>query len=181
VQLVDAAEAGKLLSGATAAQRSTTGSKLLISQRPRLPSPTVGSTAAPAAAAAGPRVAVEIQVTPEQTVIVTLRVIQPPARLPGLRRAGFGSSLGGRQVGGAAVPSAVQSAVTGSAWGAAAAAGAESAAAEKKLRKPKKRVSWKSERELESVRWFIKEDPAVKVCQQGRGVAGAGSDALPLS
>jgi hypothetical protein len=173
VQLVDTAEAGKLLSGASAAQRSATGSKLLISQRPRLPSPPVGSTAVPAASAAGPRVAVDIQVTPEQTVTVTLRVIQPSARLPGLRRAGFGSSLGGRQVGGAAVPGAVQAAVTGAAWGAAAAAGAESAAADKKPRKPKKRVSWRSERELESVRWFIKEDPAVKVCKQGPALAWA--------
>lgn len=179
VQLVDTAEAGKLLTGSTAAAgRPAAGSKLLASQRPRLPSPPpLGSTAgpAPSAAAASPRVAVDLQVTPEQTVSVTLRVIQPSGRLPGLRqRAGFGSSLGGRHVGGAAAaPGAVQAAVTGAAWGsAAAAAGAEAAAAaEKKPRKPKKRVSWKSERELESVRWFVKEDPAIKVS----AVAGAGS------
>lgn len=78
--------------------------------------------------------------------------------------------------GAAAAPGAVQAAVTGAAWGSvAAAAGAEvaaaAAAAEKKPRKPKKRVSWKSERELESVRWFVKEDPAIKVS----AVAGAGS------
>jgi hypothetical protein len=201
VQLVDTAEAGKLLTGSTAAAapgRPAAGSKLLASQRPRLPSPPpLGSTAgaapsaAAAAAAASPRVAVELQVTPEQTVAVTLRVIQPPAgRLPGLRqRAGFGSSLGGRQMGGAAAaaggaPGAVQAAVTGAAWGsAAAAAGAEAAAAaaaaEKKPRKPKKRVSWKSERELESVRWFVKEDPAIKV-SVGAAEAGAGVGTLCL-
>jgi hypothetical protein len=106
------------------------------------------------------RVAVDLKVTPEGTVTVTLRVVQTPApRLPGLRgRLGFGASVGNRQVS-SAVPSAVQAALTGAAWGAAQPAAAEPA----KPRKPKKRVTWKSERELESVRWFIKEDPAVKV------------------
>lgn len=170
VQLVDTAEAGKLLTGSAAAAAAAAGrppGKLLPSQRPRLPSPPLGSTGAipSASSSAAARVAVDLQVTPEQTVVVTLRVIQPLGRLPGLRRTGFGSSLGGRQMGAAAVPGAVQAAVTGAGWGAAAAAaaGAEPAAAEKKPRKPKKCVRWKSERELESVRWFVKDDPAVKV------------------
>lgn len=152
---MDSAEAGKLLSGTAATARSpAAGSKLLPSQRPRLPSPPLPGTAASAgaAAAAGPRVAVELKVTPEQMVAVTLRVIQPAgSRLPGLRRTGFGSSLGGR-LGGA------------SAGGGAGHSVGEAAAAPPQqpgVRKPRKRVSW--QRELESVRWFVKEDPAVKV------------------
>jgi hypothetical protein len=156
VQLMDSAEAGKLLSGTGTARSPAAGSKLLPSQRPRLPSPPLpGTAAAPgAAAAAGPRVAVELKVTPEQTVVVTLSVIAPAgSRLPGLRRTGFGSSLGGR-LGGASA-----GAGAGHSVGEAAAAPPQQPV----VRKPRKRVSWKSHGELESVRWFVKEDPAVKV------------------
>ncbi len=158
---MDTAEAGKLLTGTAATARSpAAGTKLLPSQRPRLPSPPLPGTTS--AAAASPHVALDLKVTPEQTVTVTLLVVQPPAaRLPGLRRTGFGSSLGGRPLAGAAAAAGAAHA----AWGEAAAAPPQPPV----VRKPKKRVSWKSERELENVRWFVKEDPAVKV----RGCPGA--------
>lgn len=173
---MDTAEAGKLLAGSAArSPAAAAGAKLLPSQRPRLPSPPpAGGTAAAAgsSAAAGQSrlVAVELAVTPEQAVTVTLCVAQPPAsqgRLPGLRRTGFGSALGGQRQLGAAVPGAVAAAVSGAAWNAAATVADAAAAVERKPRKPRKRVTWKSERELESVRWFVKEDPAVKVSAGG--------------
>lgn len=154
MQLVDSAEAGKLLAGGAAAARqpgAAAAGRPLGAPRGRLPSPPLAGAAA--AAGPQPRVAVDLLVTPEQTVTVTLRVVQPPAgRLPGLRRTGFGSSLGPRPAG------AVSAAVAGAASGAAA-----EAAADRKPRKPRKRVSWKSDRELEAVRWFVKDDPAINV------------------
>lgn len=187
MQLVDAAEAGKLLSGTTttsaagnskqaagAAAAAAAGSK-----------PLSGIAAAAAARAAArqvsppgsgrqqpqqsqQRVEVTLQVTPEGDVRVALRVVVQAAtggRLPGLRRAGFGAGLGPRQPSGDGttlhrVSSSRAAAGATAAAAAAAAAAAEAAAAKK--RKPAKRVSWR-DRELVSVRWFIKEDPAVNV------------------
>lgn len=198
---MDTAEAGKLLAGSAAKSPSAAvaagGTKLLPSQRPRLPSPPLaGSTAAASGSSAAGQshlVVVELAVTPVQAVTVTLRVAQPAAsqgRLPGLRRTGFGSSLGGQRQLSAAVPGAVAAAVAGAAWNAAAAgadaAAAAAAGAERKPRKPRKRVTWKSERELESVRWFVKEDPAVNVsvgihsCASADAAAGAFGGAARL-
>lgn len=183
---MDTAEAGKLLSGTTPASRTSAaaaaGSRSTLGQqKPRLASPPLAAgSATPAAGTAGqPRVVLDLQVTPEQTVKVTLRVVQPAGggRLPGLRRTGFGSSLGQRTSGAASSGlGAVQAAVSGAAWGAVAAAGgaeadaaAAAAPAVRKPRKPKKRVSWKSERELESVRWFVRDDPASAVSVRRTG------------
>lgn len=181
VQLVNTSEASRLLSASTAATRATgpssaaaAASKLVPQQRQQLSLSTAltaqPNTSMTAASATGqPCVALELHVTPEQAVAVTLRVVAPASRPLGPRRTGFGSSLGHQRAAGlngaGGAPASVAAAVSGAAWGSAAQAAAAGSGvpAAAKPKKPKKRVSWRTERELESVRWFVRDDPAVNV------------------
>lgn len=165
VQTIEASEAGRLLSG-----------------KPAVATPAAAVPAQPQQ----PHVQLQLVVDEaQQSVAVSFVVIQPAAapanskpaaaapprgpstssisRLPG-RRLGFGAGLGAKPAGDSSI-----SALLGGAWAAGGAGGGDGVdsgdeRAVKKARKgPAKRVSWRNERELVAVRWFIKDDPPVQV------------------
>jgi hypothetical protein len=130
----------------------------------------------------------QLQVTPGGVVRATLRVLAAAptplaaaaaaavaagGRLAGLRRMGFGAALGARQLSGDAAAHIPRHHM--------APAPVPPPAAAAKPRKPAKRVTWRGDRELVAVRWFIKDDPAVNVSWGASARASCVQGCLPAS
>lgn len=173
MQTIESSEAGRLLSNSSSKQPPPAPVQVNLQQQQQQlvqlqlrvdePQQSVHVTilVTPLSASAGKPSAVPASVArPPSTSSVS--------RLAG-RRLGFGAGLATKP--GTSADSSI-SALLGGAWAQAGAGGdadgdgGEEPAAKKARKGPAKRVSWRNERELVAVRWFIKEDAPVKVRKQ---------------